>query len=169
MNRNDNSKKLYEYYNRLDNLIMTGVNENVYGVYDVDEEILSDFFELFCEYPKENEPDWLETYIQLYSWQFQNYHEGVETYYENLYEFTGYNEIKKAENYLKSIGYIDLARYIALPNSKVPFEKKTLEEKEQYKRNIINVTDWIESNNEIIFKAYVDILIRNKNEIISCL
>ena len=38
----------------------------------------------------------------------------------------------------------------------------TAEQKEIYKKKLNNISEWINSNEDIIFKAYIDILIKNK-------
>lgn len=158
--------KLEEYYNRLDNLISEEVIVDAYGVFDVDEEILCDFYELFCEFPEEETPIWAESYIQLYSWQFQNYYEGLDGYYDNFYGHTSHAEIDKAGKYLKDIGYNELAEYLLMAVHTLTWDEMSEKEKELYKEELCKVSDWMESNREIIFKAYVDILMINKESIL---
>ncbi|MCI8407744.1 MAG: hypothetical protein HFJ09_00505 [Lachnospiraceae bacterium] len=65
-----------------------------------------DFFELlFEDYKDDHMPDWSEAYMQLYSWQFQCFHEGIQTYYEN----TGKENTLKAVAYLQEMGFKELA------------------------------------------------------------
>lgn len=157
-------KNLKEYYERLDNLLSANI---IVDAYSVDEDILFDFYELFCELSQEELPIWAESYIQLYSWQFQNYHEGVDGYYDNFYEHTSSENIKKAGKYLKEIGCSQVAEYLLMAVHTLTWDEMSSEEKEKYKEELCVISDWIYENREIIFKAYIDILMINKEIILN--
>ena len=60
---------------------------------------------LFEDYKDDHMTDWAEAYMQLYSWQFQCFHEGIQTYYEN----TDQENTLKVVAYLQEIGFQELA------------------------------------------------------------
>lgn len=159
--------RLKEYYNRLNNLISTKVIVDAYSADEVDGDILCDFYELFCEFPQEEIPIWAESYIQLYSWQFQNYHEGIDGYYDNFYGHTSCENINKAGKYLKEIGYPQVAEYLLMAVHKLTWDEMSEDERETYKEELCRISDWIYANREIIFKAYIDILMINKDNILN--
>ena len=124
--------KLKDYYSILDNLISKKVIVDAYGGDDADGEILCDFYELFCKFPEEETPIWAESYIQLYSWQFQNYHEGLDGYYDNFYGHTSHTNINRAGIYIKDIGYYEVAEYLLMAVHTLAWDEMTEKEKELY-------------------------------------
>lgn len=161
-----NQEIIKEYYNRLEELKKSNVIVNVYGCFDADVEVLGDFMEFFYVYFKENIPDWINAYMQLHSWQFQRYHEGVNTYYENLYENTDYESILKAAEYLSKTGHKELAERLKAP----AYEGAESDSKpcpiENYGKLLIETEKWIDDNEECIFDCYLELLFDNKSSLL---
>lgn len=147
-----NIKIIDSFYERLEKLKEANIIANVYGGFDEDVEVLTDFLEFLCKYFKEKMPNWVNAYIQLYSWEFQRYHEGLDTYYENLYGNTDSKSIQKAVEYLQHEGYKEIAVQLiaGLSDNKL----------------IANVEKWIDENQECIYDCYIDLLINHKNELL---
>lgn len=156
-----------DYYDRLEGLKKSGEIINVYGGFEVDAEVLGDFAEFFYVYYNENMPDWINAYMQLHAWQFQRYHEGVHTYYENLYENMDYGSILRAAEYLVGTGHEELAERLKAPayegmeDDSCPIEV--------YGKLIAETEDWIDNNEECIFDCYLEVLLDNKDSLLIAL
>lgn len=125
-------------------------------------EVLMDFYECIYEIYEEDLPSWAHTYIQVYSWQFQAFHEGVQTYYENFYEDNDYVSIMKAANYLRGSGYREIyevfvSAAVDCEQYNYPKEKSDL---------LCKVQQWIEEHIETVWYFYTDILEKNKTELL---
>ena len=127
-------------------------------------EVLMDFYEYIYEVYEEDLPSWAHTYIQVYSWQFQAFHEGVQTYYENFYEDNDYASIMKAADYLRENDYreiyeIFVSAAVNCDQGNYPKEKSDL---------LWKVQEWIddEEHVETVWHFYIDILEKNKTELL---
>ncbi|MDE7424205.1 MAG: hypothetical protein K2N51_11055 [Lachnospiraceae bacterium] len=149
-------KKYQDLYERADNLPKKIEGVTAYGcgcsqegeIAAVAVDVLMDFYDWIAEnYEDNNTPDWAEAYIQLYSWQFQCFHEGIFTYYENFYEHTGKENTLKAVAYLQEIGFQELADVM----------KKGLTDD-----SLEGITEWIDSHDELIYTAYLKIIEQSK-------
>lgn len=146
-----------DLYERADNLPKKIEGVTAYGCNgdtegEIAVEVIMDFCELlFEDYKDDHMPDWAEAYMQLYSWQFQCFHEGIQTYYENLYENTGKENTLKAVAYLQEIGFQELADVM-----KKGLTDDCLEE----------VTEWIDQHDELIYTAYLKIIEESKSYIL---
>lgn len=121
---------------------------SAYGYdWEYDGEVLSDFYELLCGFLQhEDEKEVLAiSFIQLYSWDFQNSHEGLVTFYENLYEANPKEEICITSNWLIENGHIDAGKMM-----QTGFDIN----------NRRNVSEWIYDNTGKIYDAYRDIMIK---------
>ena len=101
--------KLYE---RLQELVDSNAVVNFYGgcIDDsVDAEIVDDFYIFLVEKYEEQWPDWANAYIQVYSWEYQAFYEGLITYYTDFYQHTDYESIQRAAKYLTEAGYEEVA------------------------------------------------------------
>lgn len=147
-------RKYQDLYERADNLPKKTERGNTYGsnLREKIIDVLMDFYDLLVEdYEVNNMPDWAETYIQLYSWEYQCFHEGIQTYYENFYEHTGEEYILKAVAYLQEIGFQELADVM-----KKGLTEDCLEE----------ITEWIEQHDDLIYTAYLKIIEQSKSNIL---
>lgn len=108
---------------------------------------------------------WVEAYLQVYSWQFQSFHEGIITYYENFYGNSDYQTIISTAKYLQSYGYLELAeQYLSgAIDCNICEDSEYLEEKLD---TIVKVDKWINENTKTVFQFYVDILMKHKKEFI---
>jgi hypothetical protein len=151
-------KFVEELFQRLEKLPKRTSRITAYGSdVDIDGEVLMDFYELFCENCKDCKSDikdYENAFIQLYSWQFQCFHEGITTYYENFYGGNEKEAIASAVNLLEREGYKELAKQLnsGLDNSE---DENVFE----------NIEKWIEDNNEVIYAAYIGLLLKNKESI----
>lgn len=162
-----NHDMIKELYNRLEELKKTNVIVNVYEGFDVDAEVLGDFTEFFYVNFKENTPDWINAYMQLHSWQFQRYHEGVDTYYENLYENTDYESILRAAEYLTKTGKKELAERLKAPAYEGAEDHSRPCPIEHYGKLLVETEEWIDNNEECIFDCYLELLFENKSSLLS--
>ncbi len=148
-----------ELYKRLLGLEKLNEIGNVYcgsDTLEADWLVFYDIYEYIYEKYEEWEelPDWANAYVQIFSWQFQRYHEGVDTYYENFYENTDYNSVKRAGIFLEQVGYSELA----LGYNQVFTEGKWEEHYILEKLDTPYIEKWIDENEEIIQKFYFDVL-----------
>lgn len=152
----DNMQELEQLYKRLEEVKALGVVLNSYTTnIDVeDNDILFDLYEFFCEHFEEIEDQSILAYIQIYSWQFQSYHEGVSTYYTNFYGNSDYNTIQKTADYLKMSTYNELSKWYSLGvhdyssyiNEKYPDEWVAETER---------IDEWIRCNEQMIFEFMI--------------
>lgn len=96
-------------------------------------------------------PDWINAYMQLHAWQFQRYHEGVDTYYENLYENTDYGSILRAAEYLAGTGHKELSERLKAPAYEGAEDASCPCPIEGYGKLIVETEEWIDDNEECIF------------------
>lgn len=158
-----------EHYDRLEGLKESGEIVNAYGAFEADAEVLGDFVEFFYVHYKENMPDWINVYIQLHAWQFQRYHEGVDTYYKNLYENTDYASILRAAEYLSKTGHKELAERLKAPAYEGAEDDSCPCPIEGYGKLIAETEDWIDDNEECIFDCYLEVLLNNKDSLLAAL
>lgn len=158
-----------DYYDRLEGLKESGEIVNVYGGFEADAEVLGDFAEFFYVYYKERMPDWVNAYMQLHAWQFQRYHEGVDTYYENLYENTDYGSILRAAEYWAVTGHKELAEKLKAPAYEGAEEDSYPCPIKDHGKLIAETEEWIDDNEECIFDCYLEILLDNKNSLLAAL
>ena len=164
-----NYKIIEEYYDRLKELKESGEIVNVYGCFEADAEVLGDFAEFFYVNYKENMPDWVNAYMQLHAWQFQRCHEGVDTYYENLYGNTDYGSILRAAEYLAGTGHKELSEKLKVPAYEGAEDDSCPCPIEDYGRLIIETEGWIDDNEERIFGCYLELLLGNENHFLAAL
>ncbi len=144
-----------ELFQRLEKLPKRTSRITAYGCdIDMDGEVLMDFYELFCKSREGDGKDYENAFIQLYSWQFQCFHEGISTYYENFYGGNEKEAIASAVNLLEREGYKEIAKQLnsGLDNT-------------EDENVFINIEKWIEDNNEEIYAAYIGLLLKNKESI----
>lgn len=158
-----------ELYERLQRLVKTNAVVNFYGgcVDDrVDAEILDDFY-IFLVEKYEEWPDWVNAYIQVYSWEYQAFYEGLITYYTNFYQHTDYESIQRTAQYLTEAGYEEVAKVY----NKTMFDgRKYHNEYEQWPEEIWKLVrqaeQWIGDNEKTIMDCCIDILMRHKEELL---
>lgn len=145
------------YYKRLLELEASGEVGNVYGGsanIKADWYVLDDIYEYICGKYKEM-PDWANAFIQIYSWQFQRYYEGLRGYYENFYGNTDYDSVKRAGLFLEQAGYTELASaYNQVFLDEQPYAV------EKISSMFPNIGNWMDEHEEVIQKFYFDVLKR---------
>ena len=108
--------------------------------------VIGEFVEaIWDEELKNLEDDVVNAYYQLFSIDYQHSYEGIDTFYENLYEDNKFENVIRACKWLKENGYDVLASII----------EEGYENEE--KREI--VSDWINNNTETVYSAYRKLLI----------
>lgn len=156
--------ELEELYQGLERLKKDGEIVNAYGgsEKDIDHEdgmILSDFMEYICiNYPTKR-PMWMETFFQVFNWQYSAFYEGVNTYYCNFYGDSEPRSIAEVAEYLKHNGYEVIAQKyifgITDYDQSLPYKKSEIQ---------IQLEEWIDWNTELVWEFYVNILEKHKNE-----
>jgi hypothetical protein len=150
-------------YERIQKLKKSGVILNVWGDgFDTPEHegILGDIIEFLLE-TKANSIE-AETFIQIYSWEYESIHEGITTYYSNFYENSPYKKILETADILKQWGHNELCE-IYLKGAED--YKSGLLDKEYPPEWLVvhkEIDQWIQDNLEIIFHCMIDILDRMK-------
>ena len=106
--------QLSELYQKLERLVAAGEVASAYGgAQDIDNpdgDVLSEFIEFIDEFYPNNRAEWLETFYQVFAWQFQSCHEGACTYYSNFYDLSEDQTVKKTSDFLKGTKHTDLSR-----------------------------------------------------------
>ena len=150
---------LEEWYIELEKLEQSDIVGTAYGcgIWDVietdaDWEYITMFFEFITDYYDEL-PDWANTFFQIYCWQFQNFHEGLDTYYEDFYGGTDYESIMRAREFLTKEGY-DL---LASCYNHVLFEEDVYS-LEQIAESFQNTAKWIGEHDKVVQDFYIDVL-----------
>lgn len=159
-----NKQRLAHWYEQLEILEKSGVVGDAYGGTmhldaDVDWEVIFSFYEYITEVYKEL-PLWANAFIQIYSWQYQNFYEGLSTYYENLYEHTGYDSIMSTREFLAKEGYEKLAECY----NHVLFEED-IYSLEEIGESFRKAEAWIGENDKVIQDFYIDVLKRHRKEL----
>lgn len=150
-----------ELWTRLEKVKNDGIVLNAYGD---DDGILSDLYDFFCENFEEFDTEWVSTYMQIVSWEFQSYHEGVDTYYTNLYGNSDYDTILKTANYLMGCGYDEISKWYSLGIHDYRNYKNGIYP-DEWIAEIEKIDKWIDSNEEMIFNFMVDLLLKHKDEL----
>jgi len=162
-------RQMKKLLKRLKNVKNSGVILNAYGNLEAEDEyILSDIYEFFVEHFEDTDIEWIKAYIQIFSWQFQSFHEGIITYYTNLYEYTDYETIMKTSSYLKNHGFYEILDIYSLPAHDYSIYERESEIPESWVDEIKQVDKWIDSHEEIVFNCLCDLCIMNKEEIFEC-
>ncbi len=157
-------QKLTQWYEKLDYLEQSGIVGNAYGgtpsiETDAVWEIVDMFYEFIAE-EYEELPDWANAFVQIYSWQFQNFHEGLTTYYENFYEYTDYDSIMSTREFLTKEGYEKLAQCY----NYVLFEEDTYS-LDEIRESFQKTCKWIGDNEQIIQDFYIDVLKKHRGQL----
>lgn len=141
-------EKYKEIYRRLRQLPEKTDMISAYGWdLDYDGEVLSDFYELMSKFLREDNADeeLAVSFIQLYSWDFQNSHEGLFTFYENSYSSNLKEDVSLTVRWLKLHDHLELGEMM----------------QKGYDENLRDeVSDWIYDNVEKIYITYRDIMFR---------
>lgn len=127
----------------------------------VDGGVLSDLYLFLCE---EEGEDWILVFRQLYSWQYQSFHEGSDTYYSNLYEDNDYLTQLKVAKYLKENGYLEV--YNVFKEGICNYnEMDEATEAFLWTDEIRDIDEWIDANDEAIYNCIMDILLINMRQL----
>ena len=107
-----------------------------------DDNVLGNFEDAIYgdEYLKSLQDDIVNAYHQLYSIDFQTYHEGIYTFYENFYEDNAKEDVLRACSWLKQNGHEQMAEIIEA-GYKGKEEQKT-------------AADWMNDHMEEIYATY---------------
>ena len=145
--------QLSELYQKLERLVAAGEVASAYGgAQDIDNpdgDVLSEFIEFIDEFYPDNRAEWLETFYQVFAWQFQSCHEGVCTYYSNFYDLSEDQTVKKTSDFLKGTKHTDLSRTYSMGLDAGQSEYAQIDK-------------WINSNLKLVWEFYVDILETHK-------
>lgn len=162
-----NSTAINQLYERLHTLKRSNTVGNVYNgsssIYN-DFSVFDDFLELL---PKlyDQLPDWANAYIQIYSWQYQAFHEGLSGYYENFYGNTDYTSIQKTADFLASSNYTELSQRYGYTMFDSRQYQGTIYPKEIRER-ISDAETWIVNNQKCVLNFYFDILMGHQAEMV---
>ena len=132
------------------------------------DDLLLEFYDFLVGelYPVQGEePEWAFVFEQLYNWQFQSFHEGIDTFYTNLYQVDTNNGIRRMSDCLYQYGYMELAKwydygifdYNLYPDDDYPAE---------YGLRMAEIDEWIHENTDIIWQIYVELLLGHKEELL---
>lgn len=158
--------ELTELYRVLESLRDKGVVIDAYGgsnEEDPDDYVLNELIDyIYVNFP-DNRPIWLEAFYQVFGWQFNAQHEGLDTYYSNFYGDNDRQTIMKVAEFLKNSEYTIVAeKYISTISDyeglKYPENAKEIAELNEKWGN------WIVWNREPVWDFYVDILEKHKEE-----
>lgn len=164
--KHDFSDEIEDLYQRL---IKVKESEFVINAWSDNEDgILSDLFEFFSENFKNPFAlglGWMEAYLQIYLWEFQSFHEGVDTYYTNLYGGQDKKTIQDTADYLKLNGFAEV--YSAYLNGALAYNlnisgtpEVPVSEPAEF-----HPDDWIDSHQEIILDCMLTLLLDHWNEL----
>ena len=111
-----------------------------------DRDVLMSFVDAILEeeFLQNLEDDIVNAYYQLYSIDFQKYHEGIATFYENFYETNEKENVLRACEWLKQNGFFELSNVL----------KSGYESDEKMKF----ASDWIDEHTEEIYIAFRKIM-----------
>lgn len=129
------------------------------GTVEEDSDVLVDFFDCIMEKYKDALPPWAEAFTQIFSWQFQTFHEGAESYYENFYGDSDYATIIRVAGYLRDNGYHEIEKpYVsaAVDCERCKYPKD---------RRHLLPDDWMDENEETVWNFYVTILEKHADEL----
>lgn len=147
--QNIKDTQLFELYQKLERLVAAGEVASAYGgAQDIDNpdgDVLSEFVEFIDEFYPDSRIEWLEAFYQVFAWQFQSCHEGVCTYYSNFYNLSEHQAIEKTSVFLKNTKYAELSQTYSMGLNADQSEYAKIDE-------------WINSNPELVWEFYVDIL-----------
>ena len=150
---NTKDVQLSGLYQKLERLVAAGEVASAYGgAQDIDNpdgDVLSEFIEFIDEFYPDNRTEWLEAFYQVFAWQFQSCHEGVCTYYSNFYNLSEHQTIEKTSAFLKNTRYAELSQTYSMGLNAGQSEYAKIDK-------------WINSNPELVWEFYVDILEGNK-------
>lgn len=157
--------EIVELYQALERIQKKGIILHAWSGENADPKdgmVLMEFADFFLDYYHGEWPMWAEAFYQIFSWQYQSFHEGVKGYYDNFYGGSDYQTIKKVAEFLQSNGYIELSKQYALgavdcERYKYPEEKKDIAKQ---------IDKWLNWNLEPVFHFYVDVLEKNKAELL---
>lgn len=128
---------------------------------DPDGTVLTDFMEyIYTYYSEAKMVDWMETFYQILSWQFQSMHEGVVTYYENFYGYSEYSVIVRTAEFLQENGYQEIYEQyhrgvVECDQYEYPTEMKSVVEEMDL---------WINEHTKEVWDFCVDILAKHKED-----
>lgn len=107
--------------------------------------VIGEFVEAILDEELKNlEDDVVNAYYQLFSIDYQHSYEGIDTFYENLYEDNKFENVIRACKWLKENGYDVLASII--------------EEGYENEEKRVIASDWINNNTEEVYSAYRKLL-----------
>lgn len=121
--------------------------------------MLVDFFDCIMEKYKDALPPWAEAFTQIFSWQFQTFHEGAESYYENFYGDSDYATIIRVAGYLRDNGYHEIEK---------PYVSAAVDcERCKYPKDRPHLLsdDWMDENEKTVWNFYVIILEKHADEL----
>ena len=145
--------QLFELYQKLERLAAAGEVVSAYGgaqnTEDPDGDVLSEFIEFIDEFYPDSRAVWLEAFYQVFAWQFQSCHEGVFTYYDNLYNLSEQHVIQGTADFLKTTKYIKLSQMYSMAMDAGQSEYAQIDK-------------WINGNLGLVWEFYADILESHK-------
>lgn len=154
-----NVEKLYQGLRRIQDRGEIGTAYTGCGTVVSDLDVLDGFYEYILDKYEDSMPDWAETFMQIYSWQFQSMHEMSQVYYENFYGDSEYPVIIRVADFLRKNGYHEIAEPYAA--AAVDCERCQYPADKAY----LLPDDWIDNNGETIWNFYVDILEKHRGEL----
>ncbi len=161
--------ELSEMYQALERLKNQGEIVNAYcgaekDIDNPDGDVLIDLMEYtYTNYPNER-PIWLETFFQIFNWQYSSMHESIDTYYSNFYGDSDYQTITKVAQFLNDNKYTVVAeKYtFGLEQGLTDYEIGKYPDE---KKEIVKQLDiWINWNTEAVWEFYLYILEKHKND-----
>ncbi|MDE7417670.1 MAG: hypothetical protein K2N44_15435 [Lachnospiraceae bacterium] len=159
----DKQKYVEDLYAELERMAEAGEVADAWG-----DETLLEFYDLMVRelYPiQKDAPEWVFMFEQIYNWQFQSCHEGVYTFYGNLYEVDTDDGIRRLSDCLYRHGYMETAKWYdygifdhnLYPEFGYPAE---------YGLKMGEIDQWIGENTETIWHIYLDLLQGHKKDLL---
>lgn len=159
----DKREYVEELYTELEQRTNAGEIGDAWG-----DDLLLEFYDFLVSelYPVQSEePEWVFIFLQLYNWQFQSYHEGISTFYTNLYEVDTDNGIRRMSDCLYWHGYMKLAKWydygIFDYNLYSDFDYPA-----EHGLRMGEIDEWIQENVDTIWQIYVELLLGHKKELL---
>lgn len=144
--------ELDQLYESIQNLKSKGAVADTYGGTsdpdDPDGGVLSEFIEYINVWHTQNRPDWLEALYQVLAWQFETFHEGADSYYENFYGDSPRAIQVKTADFLEENGYLELA---------APY-------RQGMDSTVQGIYEWMDEHLETVWRFCLDILEKHRSD-----
>ncbi len=169
LRRRYHKMEITELYKTLEKLRADGYTVNGYigceeDSHNPDGLVLVDFIEYIDAYYSDEKPIWLETFYQVFMWQYNSMYEGATTYYSNFYGLSDYQKIVETGDFLKNNGYMVIAEKFTA--GIVLCEQEDDSDAEDLIQISSQIEQWLDQNTKPVWDFYYEILEKHKNELL---